>query len=78
MTKKIGEPTPQNPEIYDRAIVKTSGQDAFIIPKKWKSRNNQMLGGNFREVEVRDCGVFMILKPKKPRKKHSASGEWEE
>lgn len=68
-TLVTGDPTPTNPEIYNRRIMMLSGDsDFFIIPKKWKSRIDRFFGKNIRLAEVRDCGGFLIVLPrlKKP------------
>jgi len=60
-----GEPTPHNPEIYDRAIMNLGGgEEGFIIPRRWKSRVNQAARKNVRLMEIRDCGSFVVLLPR--------------
>lgn len=68
------EPTPKHPHWYSKKVAKRNDLvEIFIIPREWKQRNEKRLGGKIKELDVADCGRYLIVIPRKPRAKRIKS-----
>ena len=74
-------PTLERPHIHNQKFLKGYGgwvdDELLTIPIRWKRIVEEVLHGKVRQVEIRDCGLVLVLKPTIPSKKIGILDDWE-